>query len=245
MAGALGVAALSVAILTPAPLLLEPVGQHTTGQLQTVDSLTVIARQPAADQPMTPHFAVALGAYMSSFWVVNEGPPVVPPHGSATLCPGRPECRVDAQRRPGVGPVRPVRQTRHDQHCALVRRHDGSDGDHPAGRQSDRHGSARVTFDVAVVDRLNNPVRKAGVEVSLGQVLYTSEGLFPGLASINGMPEGQSPVTALTDASGVAHFSARAVQQQPHEVFFQAWLQAPFPHGYSGLVSVHFQVAAP
>ena len=80
-----------------------------------------------------------------------------------------------------------------------------------------------------MVDRLNNPVRKAGLEVSLGQVLYTSEGLFPGLASINGKPEGQSPVTALTNADGVAHFVARAVQQQPHEVFFQAWLQATVP----------------
>ena len=39
-----------------------------------------------------------------------------------------------------------------------------------------------------------------------------SEGLFPGLASINGKPEGQSPVTALTNADGVGDLRRRAVQ---------------------------------
>ena len=104
---------------------------------------------------------------------------------------------------------------------------------------------AIVKFDVAIVDRLNNPVLRSGIEVSMSQVLYSSEGLFPGLASTNGMPEGQSPVTALTDVNGVAHFEVRAVQQQPHEIFFQAWLQEPFPHGYSSAVAVHFLVDPP
>ena len=104
---------------------------------------------------------------------------------------------------------------------------------------------AIVKFDVAIVDRLNNPVLRSGIEVSMSQVLYSSEGLFPGLASTNGMPEGQSPVTALTDVNGVAHFEVRAIQQQPHEIFFQAWLQEPFPHGYSSAVAVHFLVDPP
>jgi hypothetical protein len=80
--------------------------------------------------------------------------------------------------------------------------------------------------------------------ISIGQVLYTAEGLFPGQTSINGQPEGQSPVTALTDADGVARFTVRAIQQQPYEVFFQAWIADPFPHGYSTAVAVHFQVTA-
>jgi hypothetical protein len=80
------------------------------------------------------------------------------------------------------------------------------------------------------------------VAVNLGQVLYTAEGLFPGQTSINGRPEGQSPVTSHTDANGVARFRVRAIQQQPYEVFFQAWLADPFPHGYSSAVAVHFEV---
>lgn len=52
--------ALSLALVAPAPLILEPVDQHTTGQLQTIDSITVIAHN-RTDLPITPHFAVALG----------------------------------------------------------------------------------------------------------------------------------------------------------------------------------------
>ena len=236
--------ALVLALIAPAPLILEPVDQHTTGQLQTIDSLTVIAHN-RTDSPITPHFAVALGAYMSSFWLVQEGPSAVPAHGSARyvlVAPNTPSM-------PGV-----------QQESVLF-----ALTDKPATISSARLFAAIaestqispqavdrivgdppiVEFDVAIVDRLNNPVRKPGIQVSLGQVLYTSEGLFPGLASINGMPEGQSPVTASTDSDGVAHFEVRAVQQQPHELFFQAWLQEPFPHGYSSAVAVHFLVDPP
>ena len=236
--------ALCLALMAAAPLILEPVDQHTTGQLQTIDALTVIAHN-RTDSPITPHFAVALGAYMSSYWLVQEGPSAVPAHGSARyvlVAPNTPSM-------PGV-----------QQESVLF-----ALTDRPATISSARLFAAIaeitqispqavdrivgnppvVEFDVAIVDRLNNPVRRSGIEVSLGQVLYTSEGLFPGLASINGKPEGQSPVTAMTNSDGVAHFHVRAVQQQSHELFFQAWLRAPFPHGYSSAVAVHFVVAPP
>ena len=74
----------------------------------------------------------------------------------------------------------------------------------------------------------------------MSQVLYTQDGLFPGESSINGYAEGQSPVTALTDANGVARFTVREVQLQPYEVFYQAYIADPFPHGYSAMVSVRF-----
>lgn len=243
-ASAVGVLALGVAILTPAPFVLEPIGQHTTGQLQTVDSLTVVAENHS-DQPLKPHFSVALGAYMSNFWVVNQGPEVVPPHGSATYVLVAP----NAASMPNVAQESVLFALTEKPSTISTARLFAATTDRteitPQAVNWIVTDPPEVTFDVAVVDRLNNPVRKAGLEVSLGQVLYTSEGLFPGLASINGKPEGQSPVTALTNADGVAHFVARAVQQQQHEVFFQAWLQQPFPHGYSGLVSVHFIVGAP
>jgi hypothetical protein len=99
---------------------------------------------------------------------------------------------------------------------------------------------AGTTLSVQVVDRLNQPVRRAGITVALSQVLYTQDGLFPGETSINGHAEGQSPVTAVTNASGVARFDVREVQLQPYEVFYQAYIAGPFPHGYSYIVSVRF-----
>jgi hypothetical protein len=241
--GGIAAASLAIAILTPAPLLLRPVDQHTTGQLQTVDSLTVDA-QNTTDQAITPHFALALGAYMSSFWVIDEGPLAIPAHGSARYVLVAP----NAASMPSVSQESVL--------FALSDRPATISSAHLFAATPDRteitpqavnrivRDPPEVSFDVVVVDKLNNPIPRAGVPVSLGQVVYSSEGLFPGLASINGKPEGQSPVLALTDAAGVAHFKVRAVQQQPHEIFFQAWLHEPFPHGYSGLVSVHFEVPA-
>jgi hypothetical protein len=237
-----GAAALALAVLSPPPLVLHPVDQHTTGQLQSVDSLTLVADNTSANA-ITPHFAVALGAYMSSYWVVIDGPAVLPPHTSAKY----------VLRAPNAASMPSVSQesvlfalSEHPATISTARLFAATADRTQISPQAVNHvvsNPPSVSFDVAVVDKVNNPIRMAGVEVSLGQVLYSSEGLFPGLASINGRPEGQSPVTALTDADGVAHFAVRAVQQQPNEVFFQAWLQHPFPHGYSGLVSVQFVVS--
>ena len=237
----LSAGALILGLVAPAPLILEPVDQHTTGQLQTIDALTVIAHNQT-DAPITPHFAVALGAYMSSYWIVQEGPASVPAHASARYVLVAP----NTASMPGVGQEsvlfalteRPAAISSARLFAALAQSTQIS----PQAVDRIVHDPPVVDFDVAIVDRLNNPVHMAGITVSMGQVLYTSDGLFPGLASINGMPEGQSPVSALTNSEGVAHFQVRAVQQQARELFFQAWIKDPFPHGYSSAVAVHFLV---
>lgn len=239
LVGSLGF--LSVALMAAQPLVLTPVSEHTTGQLQSVDEITVNIRN-RANVPLKPHFAVALGAYMSSIWTVHEGPTVLSPGQSAQYVLWAP----NAPSMPGINQESVL--------YAMTGR-PGSISSaplFPAIAQGTRispqainepvASPPRVVFTVQLIDRLNNAVAKAGVPVSLGQVLYTSEGLYPGETSINGHPEGQSPITAKTDAQGIATFAVRAIQQQPHEVFFQAWLPDPYPHGYSSLVSVHFQL---
>ena len=170
-ASAAGVLALGVAILTPAPFVLQPIGQHTTGQLQTVDSLTVVAENHS-DQPLKPHFSVALGAYMSNFWVVNQGPAVVPPHGSATYVLVAP----NAASMPNVAQESVLFALTEKPSTISTARLFAATTDRteitPQAVNRIVTDPPEVTFDVAVVDRLNNPVRKAGLEVSLGQVLY-------------------------------------------------------------------------
>ena len=186
--------ALAAALVSPAPLILQPVDQHTTGQLQTIDSLTVIA-QNTTGVPITPHFAVALGAYMSSYWLVKEGPAAVAPHGSARyvlLAPNTasmPTVQQDSVLFALTDKPATISSARL---FAAV-----AESTQISPQAVDRivRDPPVVQFDVAIVDRLNNPVRRSGIKVSLGQVLYTSEGLFPGLTSINGKPQGQSPVT--------------------------------------------------
>ncbi len=244
VAVAAGVMALAIALLTPAPLVIEPVDEHTTGSLQTVDRVTIVTTN-RSDTPVEPHFAVALGAYMSTYWIVDQGPAVLGAHETATYVLLAP----NAASMPSVSQASVVFALTPDPATISAARlfpavEEGSQVSPQAVNEIVEYPST-VVFSVQLVDRLNGPIKKGGVEISFGQVLYTSDGLFPGQASINGRPEGQSPVSALTDANGVARFEVGAIQQQPYEIFFQAWVPNPFPHGYSSSVAVHFHGVPP
>jgi uncharacterized membrane protein len=244
LAAGISIIALGHALLTPAPLQIVPVDEHTTGSLQTVDRITVIATN-RSDRPLTPHFAVALGPYMSSYWLIDVGPEVLEANTSATyvlLAPNTASMPTVSQASVVFG-LTPEPATISAARLFPAVEEGTQITPQAVNRLVDYPES--VEFTVQLVDRVNGPIRRAGVEITLGQILYTSDGLFPGQASINGRPEGQSPVSALTDPDGVARFEVTAVQQQPFEIFFQAWVPAPFPHGYSSSVAVHFRGAPP
>ncbi|MEP7118236.1 MAG: hypothetical protein ABI880_11680, partial [Acidobacteriota bacterium] len=228
--GLLACASLAVALLAPAPIVLVPVSQHTTGALQSVDSLTVLATN-TTDKDLQPHFAVAIGPYLSSYWIVGEGPATLAAGAEARyvlLAPNTPSMPVlDQQSVLYAMTAKPATISSALLFPATSERTQLS----PQAVNQFVPESATVDFSAQLVDRLNSPIHRPGVEISIGQVLYTAEGLFPGQTSINGHPEGQSPVIALTDADGIARFTVRAIQQQPYEVFFQTWISDPFPHG--------------
>jgi uncharacterized membrane protein len=239
---AVAVLALGHALVTPSPIEIVPVDEHTTGSLQTVDRITVDVTN-RTDGPLEPHFAVALGPYMSSYWIADEGPEILAAREAATYVLLAP----NTASMPTVSQASVVfALTAHPATISAGRLFPAVE----EGTQITPQAVNRlvpypesVKFEVRLVDRLNEPIRQSGVEINLGQVLYTSDGLFPGQASINGRPEGQSPVTAQTDSQGIARFEVTAVQQQPYEIFFQAWIPGPFPHGYSSSVAVHFRGA--
>lgn len=227
------------AISDPPPIGLTILGEHSTGQLQTVDQLTVAAVNRTGSD-LRPHFAVTLGPFMGSYWFVASGPTVLGPRVSARYVLDAP----NVASMPGIATGFEL--------YAMTIEPAAVSWSAPLQPDPDRTqitpqaidyvvtNPAGTTLSVQVVDRLNQPVRRAGITVALSQVLYTQDGLFPGETSINGHAEGQSPVTAVTNASGVARFDVREVQLQPYEVFYQAYIAGPFPHGYSYIVSVRF-----
>ena len=83
--------------------------------------------------------------------------------------------------------------------------------------------------------------REQGVRVALGQLIYGQNALIPAEARINGMPPGQTPVTARTNAAGIAVFHVSDDKTQGgNPIYFQADV-APvhgYPYGYSEVVSV-------
>ena len=60
-------AALVVAVTAPQPLELEILELHSTGQLRTIDGIELRVHN-RSDRPLTPHFTVANGGYLTSFW---------------------------------------------------------------------------------------------------------------------------------------------------------------------------------
>jgi hypothetical protein len=99
-----------------------------------------------------------------------------------------------------------------------------------------------VQLAVQLQDQYGNPVHRAGVVVVMGQVVYASGGLLAGESSINGAGEGTSPVSTLTDSSGIAHFVVVGDEAQPQPVFYETWLSdgTTVPHGYSNQVSIQY-----
>lgn len=233
------VAALGVAITSPPPLRLRVTGEQTTGQLATVDALTLSVRNETA-AALRPHFAVGLGPYLSNFWAVQRGPRRLAAHTTgryALWAPG-----TDSM--PSVGEQLVVYGVTAAPAAISVDRVGTPDPLHlvlaPARVSRVLAPHAHVTLRAVVVDGLGAPVRRSGLVVDLGQVVYAETGVFPGETSINRQSEGQSPVAAVTNRAGVAHFTIRGVQVQPDPVFVQAWLMRPYAHGFSNLVSLRF-----
>lgn len=233
------VALVAAAVASPGPLRIAVVGRHATGQLESVDTLRLRVTNTDA-RALQPHFVLANGVYMSTPWLVRTGPQWIAPQATADYDIAAPNQAsmpgLDAGFRvlamtstPATLSESPVSQPSADR-TELT----------PQAVNRIVAAGDVLTLHVRVLDRLGQEVHTAGIPVALGQVVYAQEGLFPGESSINGAPEGQSPVVALTDGSGVATFTVRAVQTQPFELFYQAWLTDDFPHGYSNMVAVRY-----
>jgi hypothetical protein len=239
------IAAVTLALAVQPPLRIAILGTHSTGQQGSIDGIDVQVTN-TSDRSLRPNFTIVKGGYLTTFWYRigphRSDPVVIPPHATRRLSLRAPNtdsmpgltggfvleaftsqpATVSASR---LAPPAPWR---------LVLQPNAVDRPVPVGTS--------VTLTLKLVDRIGNPVRRAGVPTSFAQVVYGQNALIPGEASINGLPEGRSPVRATTDANGEARFVVRGVQAQPEPVFFQGWI-APgngVPHGYSNLLSIQF-----
>ena len=103
-----------------------------------------------------------------------------------------------------------------------------------------------ITVHAEIVNRLDQPVRAANVPVWLGQVIYGQSGTIPSEATINTGYGGQTPISARTNAQGVATFTVTLRSPVvPHTpVYFEANLVksgSDYPYGYSPILAVRFR----
>ena len=74
-------ACLFAAVTAKPNLSLQVLSERSTGQLQSIDHLTVRVTNHATT-PITPHFTISPGGQQTSFWYRTSGPAVIPPHAT-------------------------------------------------------------------------------------------------------------------------------------------------------------------
>jgi hypothetical protein len=243
--GAVAVIGLATLALTlPPAISLRVLSEHSTGALQTVDQLTLQVTNNSG-QTTSPLYAVTPTGQISSFWEKIGGPARIAPHSSAVVTLVAPDFQsmppivggfiVDAlTARPAQ--LATTSEVRLDQRSTFL---------DPQGIEHPIPLGKTITFTVQVVDQWGNSIDHSGIAVDLGQTIYAQYGLEAGEASIDGRPEGQSPVAARTNRWGKATFTVRAVQNQGEQIFLQSWIARSGlpPSGYSNVVSLEFKTS--
>jgi hypothetical protein len=234
------------AVATPAPLSIRIVDTQSTGQLGTIDQATVQVTNHTG-RAQSPHFTVQTQAHATTFWnpvdVAGHAViPVVAAHSTSTFILRAPNtASMPALASPmfvaafTTGPAAMSTSATY-----LVSRFSTSIVPDAVNNAVPVHQA--VPLAVQLQDQYGNAVHRAGVVVVMGQVVYAAGGLLAGESSINGAGEGMSPVSAVTDAAGIAHFVVVGDEVQPQPVFYETWLADgnTVPHGYSNQVSIQY-----
>jgi hypothetical protein len=219
------------------------VSLRTTGQLATVDQLRLaVANHSGA--PVRPAFTVQEGTTTTAFWRAISGPHVLGPHQTARYTIEAPSYFA----MPSIGSgfqvlaftQRPASVSRTPAYVASQWRAVLA----PATINTPVRRDHRVTVRAQIVNRLDRPMRVAGVPVYLGQVIYAQRGLQFSQALVNRAPPGQTPVRAVTNGQGVATFAIRSPVGETNPVYFEANLVKPgsgYPYGYSPILAIRFR----
>ena len=232
-------AALGFALVTPAPLSISIVGVQTNGQLQSVWQVAARVTNHSS-HALAPEFATNFMGQATSFYDRLSGPRVLGPGQSARYV-------LDATNHgsmPGVTTpflLQGVTATPATvSSSALFVPQPYTAEIEPGYVDTVLRPGASVTFRVQLRSSFGGVVHQSGVKVALGQLIYGQIALIPAEATMNGAPQGETPVYGRTDRSGVATFRVRDTSPQGQPVYFQSWIDAAagYPFGYSSIVSV-------
>jgi hypothetical protein len=237
--------AVLAALTTPSPLVMSIRSVRTTGQLATVDQLTVAVTNNS-DRRVQPSFTIEDGLSMTAFWRRVHGPPALGPHQEARYTLQAPSYFAMPSIATGFQVLafsdEPPAVSRTGAYVASVWRVvlRPSTINQPVAR------GQTITLHAEILNRLDQPVRAANVPVYLGQVIYAQGGTVPSEATINQGYGGQTPIPALTNAQGIATFRIRLSSPTvPHApVYFEANLVksgSAYPYGYSPILAVRFR----
>jgi hypothetical protein len=245
LAGSLGAAILAITV--PGPVAMTVKSLKTNGQKMSVIDVTVELTNRTGNT-LTPHFTINSNGYPTNFWYPEGSTSgntsvTLAPHATKTVMLHAP----DTSSMPGVNsPFQVFAYTEGPNSVSSTAPYVPSPTSvtlTPGAFDKPFAVGAPVKITAQLTDRLGRDVHKAGVRLSLGQVIYAEAGLLGGEASINGMAQGASPGFAVTDEDGRVTFTVVGKQSRNDPTYFQAWLtgdEHSAPSGYSGIISVQF-----
>ncbi len=245
MSGAAASCALAflAALTTPSPLSMAIQSVRTTGQLATVDEVTVSVANNSGHS-VRPSFTVEDGTMMTAFWHRIHGPAVLAPHQHAGYTLQAPSYFAMPSISNGFQVLafsrEPPAVSRTGSYVPSVWRVVLR----PATINYAITRGQSFTVHAEIVNRLDQPVRAANVPVYLGQVIYEQGGTRISEAYINKGNRGQTPVLALTNAQGVATFTIHSPLTYHAPIYFEANLVksgSAYPYGYSPILAVRFR----
>jgi hypothetical protein len=241
---ALFAAAVVYALTAGQPLGLRVTGVRTTGQLATIEQLTVQVRNTSGSG-VRPSFTLGEGGGITTFWQITHGPRTLAADASANYTIVAPNFPSQPSIAGGFivlafsqGPAAVSASGAYEpstMHVALT----------PNAVNQIVAVGQPVVVHAELLDQLDRPVHKNNVPVYLGQIIYDQSGLELSEATINSRPPGQTPVSAYTDSEGVATFTLVGTQAASDPVYFEANLVQThefFPYGYSEILPIRFGV---
>ena len=244
LGGGLGLSVLLMVLAAgwPGPVGLQLDGLHTSGQLATVDRVTVTATNHG-NQTVHPHFTANIGGVLTAFWTRIQGPSALLPHHSATYTLAAPNFGAMP---PISGGFQIVAFTAHSEtitRTPIVLPNTWHLSIEPSAVNQVVPQNQPVVFHVQLLNRWNQPVRVGGIPVYFGQVIYAQRGPQTGQSIINRGYVGETPVKALTNKLGQARFTVKDVKPTSDPIYYEANLvnsQNFYPFGFSQMVPVRF-----
>jgi uncharacterized membrane protein len=227
------------AISRPAPLRMQLLSSESNGQFGGIWKMQLRVTNVTGAPIRRPEFSVDTSGHVTSYWFETAGPRVIGPHSSVRVTLEAP----NVGSMPGIVGAFQIQAVSASppsiSESARIIPQPYATYLSPSAFSrvlAPMHG---VWLSVALRSPYGARVRKAGVRVALGQVIYGQQGLQLSDAQIDSAPFGQSPVFATTNSQGIARFHVQAPPQQT-PIYFQAWV-APgrgYPFGYSETVSI-------
>ena len=234
--------AVGIAVTARSPLTMSIQSVQTTGQLATVEQVTVLVTNNT-DASVRPAFTVENGTTMTAFWQPQRGPAVLGPHQTARYTIVAPSYFAMPSIENGFQVLaflgNPASVSRTAAYLISTWR---------VILQPDTIGHTvavgqEITVHAEIVNRLDQQIRVAHEPIYLGQVIYAQQGLRFSQAVINRALAGATPVEALTNDAGVATFVIHSAVGGSDPIYFEANLVNPvwfYPYGYSPILAVRF-----